>query len=261
MTDGRCRVTLKVVARFAWLLLAVLFVCVPTRARAEQDAGIDAILARLEGHASKFETMKKRGSYTFTGQVAEVDGSGKASATKEMVVDVKAQANGSDPITDIVKYTEDGQDKTNEAQEKAKKRKAEGKKPSGKRMRDFHLPFLASERARYVFTLAERSSADPNQVRIAFVPKTPAEDAYKGSAWVDEKAGEVLSVGFSLSKNPTFVEHIDVTVEFGLTTTLGRAPSKIAFDARGGFLVIKKRYKGSATITNARIVPLSANGS
>ncbi len=250
-------------ARFAWLLLLVLFVCVPALARADQQpdaTAIDAVLARLEGHAAKFEAMKKRGSYTFSGRLQELDGSGNASTTKEMILDVKAQGNGADPITDIVKYTEDGKDKTTEAQEKARKKKLEGRK-GGKRMRDFHLPFLASERARYDFTFAERSSADPNQIRIAFVPKKPAEDAYKGSAWIDEKAGEVLSVGFSLSKNPTFVDHIDVTVEFGLPTALGRAPSKIDIDARGGFLVIKKHFKASATITNPRIVPLTARGS
>jgi hypothetical protein len=249
------------VKRFLWLsllaLVGLVFVCLPAPVRADGgDPTIEPLLARLEAHAAKFEAMKKRGSYTFSGRVDEVDGDGKASSTKEMVLDVKAQANG-DPISEIVRYTEDGKDKTSEAQEKAKKRRAEGKKTSatnGRRMRDFHLPFLATERARYTFSLAERSNADPNQVRIAFVPKTPAEDAYKGSAWIDEKAGEVLSVGFSLSKNPTFVDHIDVTVEFGLPTTLGRAPSKIAFEAKGGFLVIKKRYKGSATITNPRVL-------
>jgi hypothetical protein len=232
----------------------LLFVCAPARADSS-DPSLAPVLGRLAAHAEKFEKMKKEGSYTFNGRVNELDGSGKASSTKEMVLDVKAQTGGADPIAEIVTYREDGQDKTTEAREKAKKRKAEGKKPSGRKMRDFHLPFLSGEQSRYTFTLAERNASDSNLVRIAFVPKTVAEDAYKGSAWVDEKAGEVISLGFSLSKNPTFIDHVDVTVEFGHATTLGRAPSKIAFEAKGGFLVIKKHYKGSATITNARIGP------
>ena len=42
-------------------------------------------------------------------------------------------------------------------------------------------------------------------------------------------------MGFSLSKNPTFVDHVDIRITFGLATALGRAPSEISFDGRGGF--------------------------
>ena len=97
--------------------------------------------------------------------------------------------------------------------------------------------------------MAERDKTDPTHVRINFNPKTPAEDAIKGSAWVDETSKEVLSVGFSLSKNPAFIDHVDVTIVFGLPTQLGRAPSAISFDGRGGFF-IRKHYRGSATITD-----------
>jgi hypothetical protein len=172
-----------------------------------------------------------------------------------MTVDIKARGDGQSSEAEIVRYVEDGKDKTADAQAEARKRRAEGKKSKGKRMRDFHLPFLASEQPRYSFTLAERSGTDSNHVRIAFVPRAAAEDAYRGSAWVDERTGEILSLGFSPSKNPSFVDHVDVTVEFGLPTSLGRAPSKLTFEAKGGFLVFRKHYKGTATIANARILP------
>lgn len=38
-----------------------------------------------------------------------------------------------------------------------------------------------------------------------------------------------------------------------LQTPLGRAPSKIDVDVRGGFLVTRKHYRGSATISNPRV--------
>jgi hypothetical protein len=90
-------------------------------------------------------------------------------------------------------------------------------------------------------------------VRIAFVPKVPAENALKGSAWVEEKDREVLTIGFSLSKNPTFVDHVDVTIAFGMVTPLGRAPSRISFDGRGSFLFIRKHLRGSATLSEPRL--------
>jgi hypothetical protein len=71
----------------------------------------------------------------------------------------------------------------------------------------------------------------------------------KGSAWVDPAVGEITSLGFSLSKNPMFVDHVEVTVRFDLHTSLGLAPSAVSFDFRGGFLLIHKHYRGSATIT------------
>jgi hypothetical protein len=238
------------------LTLGLLFAALaaPARADAPIASGLDPLLLRLARHARGFETMKSKASFTLSGRMDELDGDGKAKSTKELVVDIHAR-DGQPPDTDVVRYSEDGKDKTAEAKADAQKRRAQNKKPKGKRMRDFHLPFLDTEQARYSFSLVERSASDPNHVRIAFVPKAIAEDAYKGSAWVDESAGEILSLGFSPTKNPSFVDHVDVTVEFNLPTTLGRAPSKLSFDARGGFLFIRKHYKGSATITNAHLAP------
>lgn len=219
------------------------------------SASIDALLVRLGKHAESFEKMKTRASFTIAGRLDELDGAGRYAGSKEMVVDVKARGVGLVPDTEIVRYVEDGKDKTSDARAEAQKRKAEGKKPKGKRMRELHLPFLPSERHRYTFSIVERSATDPGRVRIAFTPHEIAENAFKGSAWVDERTGEVLSMGFSPSKTPSFVEHIDVTVEFGLETSLGRAPSKVTIDAKGGFLVFRKHYRGSATITNPHILP------
>lgn len=219
----------------------------PALADGPSDPALEPLLTRLGAHAERFERMKAKASFTLTGHLDEVESDGSASGTKEMVV--RFTATGGVPKRDVLRYTEDGKDKTSEAREKAVK------KPSGKKARDFHLPFLASERARYTFSLVERDVTQPSHARIAFVPKIPAEDAFKGSAWVSETDGEVLSMGFSPSKNPTFVDHIDATLLFGLPTALGRAPSRLTFDARGSFLFLKRRYRGWATITDPLLAP------
>lgn len=209
------------------------------------------LLGRLARHAAQFEEMKRRGSFTVSGRMEELDGSGHVDGTKEMVV--RFTATPAERLADIVRYVEDGADKTAEARKKAEKRRAERKAGKGDKPRDLHLPFLASEQPRYVFSLLERDPQNTSRVRVGFNPLAPAETAFKGSAWVDESTGEVLTMGFSPTKNPTFVDHVDVTMRFDLVTPLGRAPSSVTFDARGGFLVIRKHYRGSATITDPKI--------
>jgi hypothetical protein len=209
------------------------------------------LLSRLSRHALQLEEMKRRGSFTLSGKMEELDRSGHVDGTKEMVM--RSIATPAERVVEVVRYVEDGADKTSEARKKAEKRRAEKKAGKGEKPRDLHLPFLASEQARYEFSFVERDPENASRVRIAFRPYVAAEDAFKGSAWVDERSGEVLTMGFSPTKNPTFVDHIDVTMRFDLVTPLGRAPSSFTFDARGSFLVIHKHYRGSATITEPRL--------
>lgn len=211
------------------------------------------LMAGLARHAARFEDMKKRGAFTMTGRMEEVDGDGHASDAKEIQLRSTPTPIPMDRITNVIRYTENGDDKTADAQRRASERRAKRLKDPDRqaeeRKKDLKLPFLASEQSRYVFSMLEHDAAQPSRVRVAFAPKMPAENAIKGSAWVDEKAGEVLSVGFSLSKNPTFVDHVEITIVFGLQTELGRAPSKVSFDGRGGFLFIRKHYRGTATLS------------
>lgn len=213
-----------------------------------------ALMAGLAQYAARFEEMKRRGAFTMSGRMEEVDGAGKASDTKEIVLRSTPTPVLMDRITNVIRYVENGADKTGAAQKRAlerrAKRLADPDKLAEERKKDIKLPFLASEQPRYVFSFAERDAAHPGRVRIAFVPKVPAENAIKGSAWVDENEREVLTMGFSLSKNPTFVDHVDITIVFGLPTQLGRAPSKVSFDGRGGFLFIRKHYRGVATLSD-----------
>jgi len=239
----------------AALVLTPLSVATPANADAPQQASANESLApllvKLAKHAEQIEVMKKRGSFTVAGKMEELDSKGKVDATKEMIV--KSTATPTERLTEIIKYTEDGADKTDEAKKKAEKRRAEHKKDKGtKKTEEIHLPFLASEQPRYTFRLVDRDAAK-SQTRIEFTPVTAAENAFKGSAWADESTGEILTLAFSPSKYPMFVDHVDVTMRFDLPTPLGRAPSSFTFDARGGFLIVKKHYRGTATISDPKV--------
>lgn len=235
-----------VVAAFA--LAPVAFADVGPAPQVEARVDVPpALLAGLARHAEAFEQMKARGAYTLDGTFEEVASDGHVASTKEARVRIEARRGDPTPKVDIVRYLEDGHDKTQEAREKAASRKPKKDK------KELKIPFLASEQPRYVFAVVEHDRNVPTRVRVAFDPKEPAEDAIKGTAWVDTTKGEILSMGFSFSKNPTFIDHVDVTLTFGNTTPLGRAPSAFSFDGRGSFLFIHKHFRGRATITDARV--------
>ena len=55
----------------------------------------------------------------------------------------------------------------------------------------------------------------------------PDEHATEGSAWVDTKAGTLLSAGFKLSKPGFLVDYVKLTLVFGAPTELGRVFKQI----------------------------------
>lgn len=207
-----------------------------------------ALMAGLAAHAEAFEQMKRRGAFTLDGKLEQLDGDGKVSETKELRVRVTARPAPATPRSEIMRYLENGADKTAEARERA----ASASPKRGKR-RDLKLPFLASEQPRYTFAITERHPTFPSRVRVAFTPLLPAEDALKGSAWIETTTGALLSLGFSLSRNPTFIDHVEVQIAFGLDTPLGRAPSEVSFEARGRFLFFHKHLRGHATVSSPRV--------
>lgn len=206
------------------------------------------LLARLGSHGERIEQMKKRGSYTLAGRIEQLDGDGAVDSWKDLVLRVLATGE-STPRSEVVKYVEDGEDKTAEAKEKSAKR---AKKRVDKK-REFRVPFLPSEQPRYDFRILGRDARFPGRVKVGFVAKSPAEDAWNGTAWVNEKEGEIESMGFTFSQNPTFVDQAQATLVFGNHTELGRAPSELTFEAEGGFLFVRRHYRGRATLTDATL--------
>jgi hypothetical protein len=209
------------------------------------------LLDRMAAYAESFEAMRNRASFAVDGRMETIDRAGRAGDVKELTA--RVEGDGRDTRLLVLKYTEDGEDKTADAEKKARDRAAERKAhPDKKRLR---IPILASEQPRYVFDQVETDRADSNRVRIAFVPKVPADDTIEGSAWIDTRTGAPISAGFKISKTPMFVDYLHFTVEFGAQTGLGAAVSKVEVDGDGGVLFFRKRFHGIATLSDYRFVP------
>ncbi len=227
---------------------AVAAVSAPARAQPPSTE----LMARLADHAARYIGLRKRASYSIDGRMEFLDGDGKPNSVKELVA--RVEADGTDSHFVVVRYAEDGEDKTADAQKDARKRAQErkSKKDDNKRL---PIPILAEEQGRYVFDQIETDPADPTRVRIAFVPKDPADDTIEGSAWVDTVHADLISVGFKVSRPPMFVDAIHVTLEFGAQTPFGPAVSRVVADGDGGFLFFRKRFHAAATLSNYRFAP------
>ena len=229
------------------ILAAFAFVFTPRLALAEAPS--PELMARLAQHAANFETMRTHASYAIDGRMEAVDGDGHPNSVKEMKARVAADGNGA--LFNVLRYVEDGEDKTEEARKKAHEENTKKKEDK----HDLKMPFLAGEQPRYTFNQLECDKADASRVRIAFVPKVRAEDAIEGSAWVDTRTGTVISAGFKLSKTSTFVDYVNFTVEFGAPTALGPAVSKVTVEGTGGVVFFRKRFRGTALLTDYKIIP------
>jgi hypothetical protein len=208
------------------------------------------LMQHLAVHAAGFETMKTHASYAVDGELQTLATDGLVDGTKELTGNVVA--DGKKAKFKVVKYTENGADKTDEAKQKAKEAAAKNKKDKKKNIR---MPFHATEQGRYDFDVVETDPNDPSRIRISFVPKTKAEDTIEGSAWVDTKTGTVVSAGFKLSQPPSFVDYVHVTVEFGAPTALGPAVSHVSITGKGGFLVFRKEFRADAKLSSYAITP------
>ena len=236
------------------VVASLALVALPRAARA--DAPPPELMDKLAVHAAGFEAMRTRASCALEGNLANLDGDGVATSKKAMIA--RVEANGVLSRFVVIKYLEDGEDKTEDARKKAREDEEKHAKQTAAESdkERLHMPFLQSERAKYTFDEVEVDRADPTRVRIAFRPQgSPPSRRSKVPAWVDARGGTVLSAGFKMSKTPLFVDWIHFTVEFGATTSLGPAISKVTTEGRGGLLFIHKHFVGSATISDYRIAP------
>jgi hypothetical protein len=241
-------------ARHLALSSGVIAACVLSSLAAWAQPPSPDLLARLAEHAEKFERMKKRISFDVSGQLQTLDSDGKVDGTKALVGHL--ESDGKEAKFTIVRYTEDGEDKTDEAKKKQREREVEKRKEEAKGgRRELRMPFHVYEQPRYTFDQIEIDKADPTRVRISFVPKIREEDTFEGSAWVDTKSGMVLSAGFKLSRTPMFVDYVHFTVVFGAPTALAPAVSRVSVDGKGGILFLRKRFHGEAVLTNHRLAP------
>jgi hypothetical protein len=218
----------------------------PSPVQAEDAAPPADLMPKLAAASIRFESLITKSSFTVTGHMESVDGDGAVSDTKDAVVRLRTD-EPNPPNLEIVRYTEDGKDKTDEARKKTADKAKEKKKRSPDDQ--VHMPFLASQQPLYTFRLGEADARDPNRVRVFFTPKHTAKNLFNGSAWVDARTGDVLTMGVAPSETSTFVDYLRVTLEFGETTAKGPSISKVSFEGGGGFLFFKKRFRGSAVFS------------
>jgi len=211
---------------------------------AESDVTLAALLPKLATSSERFESMLRKASYSVVGHMESEEHDGVVSDRKDIVFRVRTV--GARQRIDVAKYTEDGRDKTEKAREKAREDEEEEEDPDERA----HMPFLGSEQAKYTFKIVEIDTHDRGRVRVYFTPKHPKIPLVVGSAWVDSRTGDVLSMGVSPAKTSLFVDYFRVTLEFGEHTPMGLAVSKIRFDGSGGFLFFHKRFRGFATLSD-----------
>ena len=203
------------------------------------------LMERLAAHDQRMQEVEARTAVVVSSEVEEMDKDyqavGKfASTVRVQVVDGRRHAR-------VLRASKDGKDVTDEEQQKAAKKETErGKEGKGSKLES---PFGASERGKYAF---DNLGPEPGSSlwRIAYGPKDePSTEVWIGEALVDPLAGELRSLFGRLSKLPTMVDSMSMQISYDATFEGTRMPSKITFAGEGGFLLVKKRVRGTTVLS------------
>jgi hypothetical protein len=235
-----------VVNRTVVLAAAMTLVGKSTAAPAEGPL-LEDVLPKLAASSARFESDLKKASFGVEGYIESVDRDGHGDDRREGAFYVRT--NGKRRRFDVIRYTEDGEDKLDEARKKAEESSSKDPDPDD----EAHMPFLASEQPKYVFRMRDKDKADPARVRIEFTPKHPDKHLVIGSAWVDTRTGDVLTMGVAPSKKAMFVDYFHVTLEFGERMGTGPAVSRITFEGSSGLLFFHKKFRGAARFFGYRL--------
>src|ERR1044071_9861709 len=90
---------------------------VAAEARADDNA-LAVLLPKLAVSSARFESMLKKASFTVMGKMETVGGDGALSDPKEGIFKIVNDGKGNVKV-EIVRYAEDGKDKTDDAKKKA----------------------------------------------------------------------------------------------------------------------------------------------
>lgn len=237
---------ISAVNRTVALAAAMTLVGKSTAAPAEAPL-LEDVLPKLAASSARFESDLKKASFGVEGYIESVDRDGRGDDRREGAFYVRT--NGKRRRFDVIRYTEDGENKLDEARKKAEESSSKDPDPDD----EAHMPFLASEQPKYVFRMRDKDKADPARVRIEFVPKHPDKHLVIGSAWVDTRTGDVLTMGVAPSKKAMFVDYFHVTLEFSEKMGPGPAVSRITFEGSSGLLFFHKKFRGAARFFGYRL--------
>ncbi len=195
------------------------------------------LLQRLAAHAARMERFSEASKAEVTSEYFELGRNGEVEHhihSESQVVLVAGK-----PVTHVLLATKDGQDNLRDSQKQAVKEDQKGRK--------LEPPFSTDNQAKYQFSML--GPAETGLLRIGFGPRAGrSTEVLEGEAVIDPAAGELVRMTAHPSKNPAFVDRIDMQLEYGVHTPVGRMLSKVSFVGAGGFLFFRKRVKVEVTI-------------
>lgn len=196
------------------------------------------LLAKLAAHAARMEQFSEAERAEVVSDYFELDGQGRVehhvhSESQVVLADGK-------PVTRVLVATRDGKDNLDDSRKQARKEDEKGRR--------LDPPFSAANQPKYRFALL--GPAEGGLLRIGFGPSDGAsKDVLEGEAVVDPVAGQLVRLTTRPSKNPAFVDRMDMQLEYGIQTPAGRMLSKVSLSGAGGFLFFRKRVKVEVGIT------------
>jgi hypothetical protein len=194
----------------------------------------EELLKRLSEHDARMEKYLDAHVVVTHVNGRELDGDGKVTHTTTTVLE--SSRKDGQIHTKVVEAKKDGADDSEGEKERAAKRDKENRRTES--------PFAARNVGKYSFVVLGHDKL----MHLGFGPKDgPKAEVMVGEAWVDPEAGEVVKLTLKPSKNPPFVDHLDMALEYDARTEAGRMVSKFTFAGAGGLLMFKRR--GDATMS------------
>jgi hypothetical protein len=213
----------------------VLLSCVAVWTSAVAKEPPAELLKRLAEHDARLDQIDDQGSFTTDTINEELDRSGNAVHTVELLVRTTHLEGKKREL--LGKALKDGKDVTQEYKDKLK-----GSGPA--QAKEMRLPFSTKQQRDYLFKEIGSDPSNPSLLRIHFEPKGSWTDKLMvGDAVVDATSGELLRITARQSAPDSNVDYLDIDFWFDHQTQLGRAPSKVAMKGEGGFLFLKSRFR------------------
>jgi hypothetical protein len=198
------------------------------------EAPSPELLKKLAEHDARMEKYLDGHAVVTHVTGRELDGDGRVSHTTTTVLETTRKDG--QIHTKVVEAKRDGADDSAGEKERAEKRDKENRRTES--------PFAQRNVGKYDFVVLGKDKL----MHLGFGPKNgPEKEVLVGEAWVDPESGEVARLTLRPSKNPPFVDKLDMTLEYGAHTEAGRMVSRFTFAGEGGLLMFKRR--GDAQMT------------
>lgn len=201
-----------------------------------------ALLEKLGARARQQETWTNDSRVTVDVVAEQLDADG--AVTKTTHTTLRVGRSGGKVERKLLTFTENGKDLT-------ESKRAELEKPPKKEGAGVKSPFHPDQRAKYEFAVLAPPPDRPSLTRLGFQPAGEKTDQLSiGDATIDPETGEVLTLSFRPSKNPTFVESLFIEATFDAQSPAGRAMSRLTLKGVSGVLFMKERFRVVTTFSD-----------